>query len=159
MTLPPLERSIDVSCPPAQAFETFLHGMDRWWPMDSFSTSAFRGVAARLEIDPVLGGSITEVAEDGARHLWGTIEALEPPRYLAMRFHIPHPEEIVQARTLVELTFTPSESGTRVDLSQSGWEALGKLAKPLHGGYGGGWAVIFDGAYAAACATAIQKGE
>ena len=136
---------------------------DRINPAMVFQAGAYhvvgRSVPARLEVEARLGGRITEVAEDGARVLWGTIEALEAPRYLAMRFHIPHPEEVVQARTLVELTFTPTRGGTRVALKQSDWEALGKLAKPLRGGYGGGWAVIFDVAYGAACNSGTQTGE
>lgn len=151
MILPPLERTIEVPCSPQIAFDTFITRMDRWWPMQKFSTSAFRGVSSRLEVDAKPGGTITEVAEDGPRVLWGTIETLEPPRYLAMRFHIPHPDEVVQGRTLVELTFTATPSGTKVQLSQSDWEQMGKLAKPLHGGYGGGWAMILDGTFAEAC--------
>ena len=157
--LPPLVRRFDVPCPPDEAFETFLSGMGRWWPMEKFSTSAFRGVPSTLEVAAQVGGEIVEVAEDGARVLWGTIETLEPPHRMSMRFHIPHPDEVVTARTLVELTFTATQSGTRVQLSQSEWESLGKLAKPLHGGYGGGWAVIFDGAYADACTPNNPNGD
>ena len=69
-----------------------------------------------------------------------------------MNFHIPHPTEVVTDRSLVEVRFTVlDEHQTRVELKQSNWEAFGKRAKDLQGGYGGGWAMIFDSAYKAAC--------
>ena len=52
----------------------------------------------------------------------------------------------------VEVRFTVlSENQTRVELKQSNWEAFGKLAKDLQGGYGKGWTIIFESAYKAAC--------
>jgi hypothetical protein len=40
---------------------------------------------------------------------------------------------------------------TRVQLTQSNWEAFGKRAEMMQGGYGKGWAVIFEQAFKSAC--------
>ena len=69
-----------------------------------------------------------------------------------MNFHIPHPKEEVENRSLVEIRFTVlGKNQTRVELKQSNWEAFGKRAKDLQGGYGGGWTIIFESAYKEAC--------
>ena len=55
-------------------------------------------------------------------------------------------------RSLVEIRFTAlGNERTRVELTQSNWEAFGEIAKDLRGGYGGGWSIIFEQAYQAAC--------
>lgn len=44
-----------------------------------------------------------------------------------------------------------SANRTRVELTQSNWEAFGERARDMQGGYGGGWTMIFEGAYKLAC--------
>ena len=103
-------------------------------------------------MEPRQGGTIVEVAQDDTEHLWGTIRSYDPHDSISMDFNIPEPGDTSGARTLVEVLFTPvGHARTRVELTQSNWEALGDKAADMRGGYGGGWAEIFDQAYLAAC--------
>lgn len=151
--LDPIIRTIDVPCNQIKAFTIFINEMDSWWPMGKFTTTAFTGeAAASIRVDAKEGGEIIEVSPDNTEYKWGTINKFDPYGFISMSFHIPHPEEDVKNRSLVELRFTViDENQTRVELKQSNWEAFGKRAKDLQGGYGGGWAIIFDTAYKAAC--------
>jgi len=69
-----------------------------------------------------------------------------------MDFHIPHPSEKNPGFSTVEVRFTAlGADRTRVELTQSNWEALGDVAKMVQGGYRQAWVMIFEGAYKAAC--------
>ena len=153
--LEPIIRTIEVPCDQEKAFTIFIHEMDSWWPMGKFTTTAFSGkAAAAIRVDAKEGGEIVEVSPDDTEYKWGTINKYDPYNYISMNFHIPHLKEVVRGRSLVEIRFTViSENQTRVELKQSNWEAFGKRAKALQGGYGGGWAVIFDDCYKAACSS------
>ena len=55
-------------------------------------------------------------------------------------------------RSLVEVRFvTLGTERTRVELTQSNFEAFGDMAEMMHGGYGSGWVIIFEQAYKSAC--------
>jgi uncharacterized protein YndB with AHSA1/START domain len=63
-----------------------------------------------------------------------------------------HPGYLPSQAQEVEVRFTPSAKGTRVDLEHRGWTALGAIAADAHGGYNRGWETVFVQLYAAACA-------
>ena len=148
--LDPIVRTIEVPCSQADAFDVFVNDMPAWWPLGRFSMSAKgKTVAQSLRVEAKSGGKIVEVGHDGTEHLWGTIRTFQPNDYLSMDFHMGTPPE---SATLVEIRFTALEpERTRVQLTQSNWEAAGDMANMLRGGYGTGWAVIFEQAYAEAC--------
>ena len=151
--LTPIIRIVEVPCNQEQAFTIFIAEMDSWWPLSKFTVSAMGGQPAKgVRVDTKPGGEIVEIGSNGSEHSWGFIKDYDPYSYLSMHFHIPTPDEIVNDRSLVELTFTViDEDNTRVELKQSNWEAFGGRAKDLQGGYGGGWTMIFEQAYKAAC--------
>ena len=92
------------------------------------------------------------MGHDDAVHLWGTIQSYDPYDFISMDFHIPEPTDQSGSASLVEVRFTAlGDERTRVELTQSNWEAFGEKAEMLHGGYGGGWVVIFERAFQAAC--------
>jgi hypothetical protein len=148
--LDPIVRTIEVPCGQADAFNVFVNDMPTWWPLGRFSISAkTKTIAQSLRIEPRSGGKIVEVGHDGTEYLWGTIRTYQPNDYLTMDFHMGTPPD---AATRVEVRFTPLEADrTRVELTQSNWEAAGDMATMLRGGYGVGWTVIFEHGYAAAC--------
>ena len=150
--IPPIEKSITVPCDQKMAFDVFLNGMKDWWPKDKFTLSAMKGAPAKtIRVDPRAGGEITEIGSDDTGTPWGHIETYDPYGFLGLRFHIPAPGHEDGGLSLVELTFTPIDDGTRVDLKQSDFEGIGEMAEMVRGGYGQGWTMIFEGAYAAAC--------
>ncbi len=70
-----------------------------------------------------------------------------------MDFHMGLPPENA---SLVEVRFTAlGEDQTRVELTQSNWEAFGDMAQMMHDGYGSGWIIIFEEAYKSACGGQI----
>ena len=148
----PLVKTIEVPCNQKQAFTVFMD-LNSWWPTQKFATSVMRGQAVKaVRVDAREGGQIVEVGSDNQETLWGTIRTYDPYRYLKMDFHIPHPSEQKPGFTTVEVRFTAlSDDRTRVELTQSNWEALGDVAKMVHGGYRQAWVMIFEGAYKAAC--------
>ena len=57
--------------------------------------------------------------------------------------------------SLVEVRFTSlADARTRVELTQSNWEAFGDMAEMMRGGYGSGWVIIFEASYQHACQAA-----
>jgi hypothetical protein len=156
--LDPIIRTIEVPCDQQKAFDVFLTGMDTWWPLGKFTISAMRGAPAKaIRIETKPGGRIVEIASDGTEYSWGTIKSYDPPGFVSMDFHIAPPgDETADARSLLEVRFTAlGNKRTRVVLTQSNWEAFGKMAVHLRdGGYGQAWGAIFEGAYKAACGAA-----
>jgi uncharacterized protein YndB with AHSA1/START domain len=151
--LDPIVKTIEVPCSQEKAFGVFLNEMDSWWPLDKFTVSAMGDeVAEAIRVEAKVGGKIVEIGPDGTEHEWGTIRSYEPNDYVSMDFHIPQPGEIVESRSLVEVRFTILDAErTRVELTQSNWEAFGERAADMQGGYGGGWVVVFEQAYKSAC--------
>jgi len=153
----PIEKSITVPCDQQLAFETFLLGMGRWWPMGKFTYSAMQGAPAKdIRVDPRPGGEITEIGADDSEISWGHVETYDPFGFMALRFHIPAPGHEAGGQTLLEIRFSQADEGTRVDLKQSDFEAIGEMAEPSRGGYGHGWTMIFESAYAQACAAVVR---
>ena len=153
--LPAIERTVTVACDAPMAFTVFLEEMETWWPLGMFTLSAMNGAPATgVRTEAREGAEIIEIGSDGTETVWGHVVRCNPPTDLALRFHIPAPGRPAQGRTLLELTFDEqSASETIVTLKQSDWEALGTDAADSQGGYGKAWGMLFEGAFAKACAA------
>jgi uncharacterized protein YndB with AHSA1/START domain len=149
--LDPIIKTIEVPCSQEKAFRVFVNEMGSWWPLDKRSMSLkFTGKPAKsLRIEPKQGGKIVEIGHDDTEHLWGTIKSYDPHDFLSMDFHMGMPAE---SASLVEVRFTTlGNERTRVELTQSNWEAFGEMAEMMRGGYGSGWVIIFEQAFKSAC--------
>ena len=148
--LDPIVTTIEVPCGQQKAFSVFVDEMNSWWPLGRFSVSAIGGASAKsLRIDAKAGGKVVEIGHDDTEHLWGTIKSYDPHDFLSMDFHMGEPAE---SASLVEVRFTAlGNDRTRVELTQSNWEAFGEKAAMMRGGYGSGWTVIFEHAFKSAC--------
>ena len=72
-----------------------------------------------------------EIGHDDAEHLWGTIKSYDPHDSISMDFHIGMPAETA---SLVVVRFTAlGNERTRVELTQSNWEAFGEMAEMMRG--------------------------
>lgn len=149
----PIERTIEVPLGPEKAFRTFVEDLPAWWPLDRFTVSAMGGTpATTVHLEPRVDGRIVEIGPDDREHVWGTILAFEPGEVVRMRFHVPHPQEQVGRRGVVEVRFTAlADDRTRVTLTHDGWEAFGSDADMVRGGYDQAWTLIFGQAYPEAC--------
>ena len=149
--LEPLISTIEVPCSQEKAFRVFVNEMGSWWPLDKRSMSLMKGgkPAKSLRIEPKLGGKIVELGHDDTEHHWGTIKSYDPHDSISMDFHMGLPPENA---SLVEVRFTALEKDrTRVELTQSNWEAFGEMAQMMRDGYGSGWVIIFEQAFKSAC--------
>lgn len=148
--LEPLVSTIEVPCGQAKAFDIFVNHMPTWWPLDKRSMSMHAGTPAKgLRIEAKQGGQIIETGGDDTEHHWGTITTYDPNDTLIMDFHMGLPPENA---SLVEVRFTPiADDRTRVELTQSNWEAFGDMAEMMRRGYGSGWVIIFEEGYKSAC--------
>ena len=148
--LEPIVKTIEVPCGQEKAFKVFVNEMGTWWPLDKRSMSMKSGKPAKsLRIEPKQGGKIVEVGHDDTEHLWGTIKSYDPYNSITLDFHMGLPAENA---SLVEVRFTAlQQERTRVELTQSNWEAFGDMAEMLRGFYGSGWVVIFERAFKSAC--------
>jgi uncharacterized protein YndB with AHSA1/START domain len=114
-----IRRSIHVSAPPERAFDVFTRGIEGWWPLETHSIRGQRqGLRPReLHLELREGGRFYE-RNEGEEHEWGRVTAYDPQHRLAIEWHVnpDHPP------TEIDVTFTPEDGGTRVDLVHSGWE-------------------------------------
>jgi hypothetical protein len=142
-----------VPCSQEKAFKVFVHDMGTWWPLDKRSMSLkFGGKPAKsLHVDARAGGRIIETGVDDQQYHWGTIRSYDPHDHISMDFHMGMPPE---SASLVEVRFEAlGKDRTRVELTQSNWEAFGDMAEMMRGFYGSSWVLIFEQSYAAACRT------
>lgn len=149
--LDPIVKAIEVSCSQEKAFEVFVNEKGSWWPLDKRSMSLMENgePAKSLRTEPKQGGKIVEIGHDGTEYHWGTIKSYDPHASISMDFHMGLPAENA---SLVEVKFAAlGNERTRVELTQSNWEAFGDMAEMMRGGYGSGWVIIFEQAYKSAC--------
>jgi uncharacterized protein YndB with AHSA1/START domain len=139
MTLPPIRRSISVSWDPDTAFRRFTTDFGSWWPSKTHSIGGAR--VRRIVFEPQAGGRIYEEHDDGRRFQWGQIAEWNPPRRVAFTWH-PARDPATAQDVVVE--FAAERTGTRVELTASGWERWGKNASRAHRGYNVGWAYILN---------------
>jgi uncharacterized protein YndB with AHSA1/START domain len=121
-----IAKRISVACAPQAAFRTFAERIDEWWPR---TYSLGRDRTERIVLEPRAGGRVYEVERDGSEHPWGEVLAYEPPRRLVLSWGLNGSE--------VEVRFSESPEGTRVDLEHRGWEKLEDAQQRAQ--YDAGW--------------------
>ncbi|MGH8203791.1 MAG: SRPBCC domain-containing protein, partial [Steroidobacteraceae bacterium] len=118
MDVDPIVVSVELAATPAQAFAAFTSGFADWWPVATHSLS--RQAGTRCDLDATMGGALEERAPDGARHLWGTVESIEPGHSLRFSWHPGREPDTAQ---WVAVVFAPRGIGSRATLTHGGWEA------------------------------------
>ena len=139
----PIVISVELPASPTQAYASFTSQFAEWWPVATHSLS--RQAATRCRFDATPGGALEERAPDGARYLWGTVEAIEPGRRIRFSWH---PGREPESAQWIDVEFLPAAGGSRVTLTHGGWEALGEIAPILRHEYVSGWRNVFGKIYA-----------
>jgi hypothetical protein len=137
MTLAPIRRTVRVSWSPERAFERFTRELASWWPLASHSVGQHETETVLLE--PRVGGEVIERIRGGTEAVWGHVLEWDPPAQFTMSWH---PGKEASTATQVTVRFVPDGSGTLVELTHSGWEALGSLANTARRAYGLGWVYV-----------------
>jgi uncharacterized protein YndB with AHSA1/START domain len=142
-----IRRSVTVQAPRERAFDVFTYGFSTWWPLESHHIGA--AVAAEGIMEPRAGGRWFERDADGNECDWGSVLAFEPPHRVLLAWHLtpdfqydPDPAKATE----VEVTFTPTEDGTLVELEHRGFEKHGEAGMKMRDAVDapGGWRDLLE---------------
>ena len=134
----PLRVTFDVRVGVEHAFRVWTRRTGLWWPKGHTVT----GDPDSVSFEPFAGGRIVERGKDGSEHVWGEVTAWDEPRAVSFRWHLFFDRA---EATDVTVTFEPDGDGTRVELTQTGFEALGDAGPARREGNTRGWAVTTAG--------------
>ena len=134
----PIKKSIEINLSCENAFALFTDRMEEWWPLESHSI--FAGEAKAVDFQARKGGRIVEVGPDRQEAVWGTVLVADPPHRLVFTWHPGREPETAQE---VEVVFSDTASGCRVELQHRGWERYGEGAENSYKGYDTGWDFVF----------------
>lgn len=135
--VPPVRTKVIAARPRDHAFDAFVRGTGRWWPVGTQVMAP--GRVADVRIDPWLGGRVVEVWDDASEHLWGTVVGWCPPCELTIAWQA-HDDG---ATTEVTVRFAEASIVTCwVEVTHDGWSALGAEAPALREGYRVGWSEV-----------------
>jgi uncharacterized protein YndB with AHSA1/START domain len=134
VTVEPLRKKIVVPLSPEEAFLLFTDGMATWWPLTTHSVAQEHAVSCRFE--PLAGGRIFEIDDQGTEVEWGRVLVFEPPRRLVCTWY---PGRGPQTAQQLEIVFEAESGGTAVSLEHRGWATLAEDALELRSNYDRGW--------------------
>jgi uncharacterized protein YndB with AHSA1/START domain len=141
-----IRASVRVSAPIASAFDVFTLEMSSWWPLETESIHARRGLGRPdgLHLEPWEGGRLYEYA-GGDRQRWGSLLVWDPPRRIVLEWQT----EPSRPPTEVAVTFTAEGDDTRVEVLHTGWEFValsGVEAREARSHFAGekGWGSLLD---------------
>ena len=143
MTIAPVRASVDVSQPPAEAFELFALRIGDWWQGNSIGDNA----RVSLTIEPHTGGRWFETDANGNEPPWGKVLAWDPPSRLLLAWELnsqfkPDPSVLTE----IEIAFVPlAGGGTGVSLEHRNLERFGVDAERVATSIGQGWPKQFGG--------------
>lgn len=152
--LEPVRKSVTVRQTVEAAFQLFTNDIADWWPMERYSVSEAR--TRDVVFEPLSGGRVYEVRDDGKTFDWGKVLVWDPPHRLVLSWH---PGREADAAQEVEVRFEPAGNGTRVDLEHRNWTRLGADAGAVRERYSGGWAEVFGRCFVEACARQQTRSE
>jgi hypothetical protein len=132
--IPPVRASVVVPLDQARAFELFTSGIGEWWP---YRTHFSRGPVESLIFEARVGGELKEVCTDGVVVTYARVLVWEPPARVVISWFV---QPSLGEPSEVEVTFSPTEGGTRVDLEHRGFEAYGEVTgNEQRNSYSRGW--------------------
>jgi uncharacterized protein YndB with AHSA1/START domain len=142
-----VRRSVTVNASPERAFEVFTAAFSTWWPLDTHHIG--KAVATEVVMEPRAGGRWFERDADGNECDWGYVTDFEPPSRVLLAWHLtpawgydPDPEKATE----VEVTFTPVDGGTLVELEHRGFEKHGETGTSMRDAVSasGGWGDLME---------------
>jgi uncharacterized protein YndB with AHSA1/START domain len=140
-------RSVTVQAPPDRAFHVFTAGFATWWPLATHHIGA--NVATEAIMEPHAGGRWFERDAEGNECDWGYVTEFDPPHRVLLAWHLtpewqfdPDPAKATE----VEVTFTPADGGTLVELEHRGFERHGEPGAKMREAVSapGGWADLLQ---------------
>jgi uncharacterized protein YndB with AHSA1/START domain len=125
--------SVSVAVPPHVAFDIFTNEIDRWWQRGP----RFRQAGKRrgfIRLEPGVGGRLFEsIDSEGGESVFvvGHVRVWEPPS--RVMFTWGNSTFTADQWTEVEVSFSPTASGTMVTVTHTGWSVLPADHPARHG--------------------------
>jgi uncharacterized protein YndB with AHSA1/START domain len=132
----PIDLEFTVDAEVDHAFEMWTGRAALWWPRGHTIT---KENDLTIAFEPRPGGRIYERGGDGSEHDWGEIVEWDPPHSLTYLWFLFF--DRLEATT-VQVTFSPTRSGTSVRIFQSGFERLGEPGQERRTRTAMAWATI-----------------
>jgi uncharacterized protein YndB with AHSA1/START domain len=132
-----IEKSVTVAARIERAFRVFTEEIHTWWPLRTHAVDTESSDTVVLEGHE--GGRLFERTPAGDEHIWGLVTTWDPPKRVRYTWHPGRGEETAQE---VEVSFTPVDDGTRVDVRHWGWEKLGDGLDDAIASYNEGWDLV-----------------
>lgn len=149
-TTEPIRMTATVPLSPGEAFDLFTARLHTWWPLATHSV--FEGNVETCVFEPRAGGRIVERSRTGEESVWAEVLAFDRPHRFIVSWHPGG-----GPATEVQVTFTPADDGTCVELEHRGWEVF-EQPEEARAGYANGWPLVFSERFtAAAAALAAEK--
>jgi uncharacterized protein YndB with AHSA1/START domain len=123
-----VRKSVFVKTSPERAFDVFTKDLFQWWPIDHHIVKE----PVSTTIEPRVGGRLYETGKSGEVCDWGKVLAFDRPRRFAFVWQLGtdfHYDP--KLHTEVDVTFTPENGGTRVDLEHRNLRAYGADAEKM----------------------------
>ena len=115
----PIVVEFAVKAAPGHAFDIWTSKPSIWWPR---SHTVTQDPDLSVVFEPFPGGRIFERGSDGSEHDWGEVLVWEPPFRVDYLWHLFFDRS---EATEITVTFTETDSGSRVRLVQTGFDKLG----------------------------------
>lgn len=115
----PIVVEFDVKVAPGHAFDVWTSKPSMWWPR---SHTVTQDPDLTVVFEPFTGGRIFERGSDGSEHDWGEVLVWQPPFRVDYLWHLFFDRS---EATEITVTFTETDSGSRVRLVQTGFDKLG----------------------------------
>ena len=131
----PIVKTLQLTCTPEKAFHSFTEEIGKWWPLATHSLAGNKHSICAFE--PEVGGRLCETDNEGTEYEWGRVTAWDPPTRLAFTWRV---GEASNSEQHVEVTFSPTSSGTEVRLVHGGW-----TDSTNWDGYQSGWDTVLSG--------------
>jgi uncharacterized protein YndB with AHSA1/START domain len=134
-----VRHSVTVPVARERAFRLFTEEIGSWWPTDTHKLS--EGPITEV-FEPRQGGRWYELGVDGSECAWGEVLVYEPPSRIVLTWQIAGDWQLDEAASEVEVTFTATGGGTRVELEHRHFDRL-RLGDAMReqvagdGGWGG----------------------
>ena len=133
----PLVKTIVVPWTLEAAFKRWTTDIASWWPVKTHSVG--QGKVKTLVFEGGVGGRCYEVWHDGTENEWGRVTVWDPPRLVRYTWY---PDRTPEAAQDIEVRFEAEGNGTRLTLTHTGWERLGRDARKARRGYPIGWEYV-----------------
>ena len=129
----PIRQALMLEADQCRTFETFVHRLSTWWPMEVRSPHRR---SAEVRVEEWCGGRIYRVDSGGREHEWGRLTSWHPPDSFSFMFDGAAESE----PTEVALRFQRlGPALTRVVVEHRGWERLSGALYDRDTSHAGGW--------------------